>query len=232
MSRCIKLALICGAFGIAAFAAPASAQLVDNGNGTVTVSSASAGGTAVLNFNGNSGNTPIDGLTAQLTLNYLGLVGNDLRFSYSLFNNSTVDSRVSGFGFNTNPDVIGGTASGEFTKLLVDGSYPNGVGNIGVCLNDGGNACQGGGNGGVDDGWTGTGFFNLDFGASAPATVTLSNFADRYQSLAVGTGSGTGRVVAAVPEPSTWAMMLFGFGGIGFSMRRRRSTTSRLLQIA
>jgi hypothetical protein len=26
----------------------------------------------------------------------------------------------------------------------------------------------------------------------------------------------------AVPEPATWAMMLLGFGGIGFSLRRRR----------
>ena len=37
--------------------------------------------------------------------------------------------------------------------------------------------------------------------------------------------------VSAVPEPSTWAMMLLGFGGIGFSMRRRRSSTA-LFQIA
>ena len=29
-------------------------------------------------------------------------------------------------------------------------------------------------------------------------------------------------VGSAVPEPATWAMMLIGFGGIGFSMRRRR----------
>lgn len=28
-------------------------------------------------------------------------------------------------------------------------------------------------------------------------------------------------VTAAVPEPATWAMMLVGFGGIGFAMRRR-----------
>jgi hypothetical protein len=27
---------------------------------------------------------------------------------------------------------------------------------------------------------------------------------------------------AAVPEPATWAMMLIGFGGIGFSVRRRK----------
>lgn len=26
----------------------------------------------------------------------------------------------------------------------------------------------------------------------------------------------------AVPEPGTWAMMLLGFGAIGFSVRRRR----------
>lgn len=29
-------------------------------------------------------------------------------------------------------------------------------------------------------------------------------------------------VTAAVPEPATWAMMLVGFGGIGFAMRRRK----------
>ena len=31
-------------------------------------------------------------------------------------------------------------------------------------------------------------------------------------------------VPAPVPEPSTWAMMLVGFGAIGFAMRRRRKT--------
>ena len=29
--------------------------------------------------------------------------------------------------------------------------------------------------------------------------------------------------VAAVPEPSTWAMMLLGFAGIGFLAYRRKS---------
>ena len=33
--------------------------------------------------------------------------------------------------------------------------------------------------------------------------------------------------VAAVPEPSTWMMMLFGFGLVGFSMRRRRKNSMR-----
>ena len=35
----------------------------------------------------------------------------------------------------------------------------------------------------------------------------------------------------SVPEPSTWAMMLLGFGAIGVSMRRRRQTQN-LLQVA
>jgi hypothetical protein len=38
--------------------------------------------------------------------------------------------------------------------------------------------------------------------------------------------------VEAVPEPATWAMMLLGFGAMGFSLRRRRPTTGKLLQIA
>lgn len=40
-----------------------------------------------------------------------------------------------------------------------------------------------------------------------------------------GTGSG-------VPEPGTWAMMLLGFGAVGFSMRRRRQTTAQALAAA
>lgn len=33
--------------------------------------------------------------------------------------------------------------------------------------------------------------------------------------------------VGAVPEPATWAMMLFGFGAVGFGMRRRRSNSGQ-----
>ncbi|HEV2596658.1 MAG TPA: PEPxxWA-CTERM sorting domain-containing protein [Sphingomicrobium sp.] len=37
--------------------------------------------------------------------------------------------------------------------------------------------------------------------------------------------------IAAVPEPATWAMMLIGFGGMGFAMRGRRRQQT-LLQVA
>ena len=39
--------------------------------------------------------------------------------------------------------------------------------------------------------------------------------------------NATSSLVAPVPEPATWAMMLFGFGAIGFAMRRRPSLTLR-----
>ncbi|MCA1654495.1 MAG: PEPxxWA-CTERM sorting domain-containing protein [Sphingomonadales bacterium] len=50
----------------------------------------------------------------------------------------------------------------------------------------------------------------------------------------VGSGTADPRVrpsivslsFAAVPEASTWAMMLLGFGGIGLVLRRRRSFAS------
>lgn len=39
-------------------------------------------------------------------------------------------------------------------------------------------------------------------------------------------------VAAAVPEPATWAMMLVGFGGIGFAMRRRSKVRARVAYAA
>jgi hypothetical protein len=41
-----------------------------------------------------------------------------------------------------------------------------------------------------------------------------------------------GQFNSGVPEPGTWAMMLLGFGGIGFAMRRGRKQSGRLLQVA
>jgi hypothetical protein len=42
-------------------------------------------------------------------------------------------------------------------------------------------------------------------------------------------GEIRGQLTAAVPEPSTWAMMLLGFGTIGAMMRRSRRVKARLV---
>ena len=45
--------------------------------------------------------------------------------------------------------------------------------------------------------------------------------------------SGTFTLLSnSVPEPATWAMMLMGFGAVGFAMRRKRSQQALLGQIA
>ena len=36
------------------------------------------------------------------------------------------------------------------------------------------------------------------------------------------------QVAAPVPEPATWAMMLAGFGALGFALRRRSKTSTRV----
>ena len=67
--------------------------------------------------------------------------------------------------------------------------------------------------------------FNTTFVAASngPATLALD-----FRGLGVTAADfGVDRVyaTAAVPEPATWAMMIFGFGGVGVSMRyaKRRS---------
>lgn len=85
---------------------------------------------------------------------------------------------------------------------------------------------------------------SVEGAAVAGASAGLSNISLVYNILggsgnfqgATGSFFGTGVVdqrnlpttsvsinFAAVPEPGTWAMMLVGFGAIGFVMRRRRS---------
>jgi hypothetical protein len=49
-------------------------------------------------------------------------------------------------------------------------------------------------------------------------------------SRAADAGFGGSVSMSAVPEPATWAMMLFGFGAVGYSMRGRRKIGLKLHQ--
>lgn len=88
----------------------------------------------------------------------------------------------------------------------------------------------------------GTGFVYVPLGyfSGAPlfGSTTFANQTFASLGLTAGTynfsiPNDTIRIVVpgAVPEPSTWAMMLIGFGGIGYSMRRRRKTMA-IAQVA
>lgn len=61
------------------------------------------------------------------------------------------------------------------------------------------------------------GFYYGQFPSGTPGGLDPANDRDIAKSIA-------GPVAAAVPEPSTWAMMILGFGAAGAMMRRRRST--------
>lgn len=60
--------------------------------------------------------------------------------------------------------------------------------------------------------------------------ATLTSASSNYQEF-VGTRtivSGTVTNPDAVPEPASWAMMLLGFAGIGFAVRRRNAPAPQL----
>ena len=167
---------------------------------------------------------PIAGLTSNLYLTLVSGIGtNELTFSYTLTNTSTGDnddSRVTGFAFNSTEDAEGGEADGDLENLNLGGNYPNGIGDVDACLsNSNGNGCSGPGGATVGDPAMGT--FTMEYGDPV-AQLYLGDFWVRYQNTANPSGSATGGDTPPVPEPSTWAMMLFGFGALGFAMRRRR----------
>jgi len=55
-------------------------------------------------------------------------------------------------------------------------------------------------------------------GLGDPFSILVEGFVDTEY---------TDPVTAAVPEPSTWAMMMLGFAGVGFMTYRRRKTAAR-----
>jgi len=73
----------------------------------------------------------------------------------------------------------------------------------------------------------------------SPLGTPLTSVADQFNSLknnAAWAGFPTAgfwtasfpAVTPGVPEPATWAMMLMGFGAMGFAIRRRRDTAVRI----
>ncbi|HEX4846763.1 MAG TPA: cistern family PEP-CTERM protein [Novosphingobium sp.] len=223
---------------LALSAAPAQADVITLGSGSV-------GQSYTFNFDGFSGSTTIQGLTSLATFTLTAITGNSYTFNYSLTNttSSPLTSRLSGFGFNTNPDITSASSTGAFSYTTVGGSYPNGIGAIDVCFKDAKTgSCSGGGSGGLTTGTTGTGSFTLNF--SQPVTsLSLSDFYVRYQSITgagnITSASGSGTLTGtsggiststssggtAVPEPGM--LGLFGAALVGLAAMRRRRVPAK-----
>jgi hypothetical protein len=201
----------------------------------ITFDGSDIGTTYTLNYNGFADGTTIDGLTAQTSFTLTGISDSTYTFSYAVSNTSDApitDSRISSFAFDTNPDITGAAATGDFSYTTIGGTYPNGIGSIDVCFKDASTgSCAGGGSGGLTIGEDGSGTFTLTF-AQPVSEVTLSDFYVRYQSIggagnvtsASGSGSLTSTTTSSggneVPEPGM--LGLLGGALIATAMLRRR----------
>jgi hypothetical protein len=197
------------------------------------------GDSATVNFGGT-----VAGAASSLLLTLVNEIESTatFTFNYVLTNLSvapSTQSRTVSFGFNdTRADTPTGSASQALFGSLVNDpngfpqfdtniNFPDGLGDRESCIGAAGGNCVSGPNG-ATLGNTATGSFTLDYPGSA-TQLTLNNFVVRYQSTGLnanGSGTGTGTEVPtppvpAVPEPSTWALLLLGFGAIGYAMRRR-----------
>lgn len=220
--RTFAPALALGAMALTATPASADAITLDGGD---------VGQSYTLNFNGFSDGNIIAGLSALATFTLQAVTGNSYTFGYSVTNTTTdpVNSRMSGFAFNTDPNITSASSTGAFSFNTVGGTYPNGIGSVDVCFKDASTgSCAGGGSGGLTDGQTGTGSFTLNF-AQPLTSLTLSDFFNRYQSItgagkvssATGAGTLTGTSGGtSVPEPGM--LGLFGAALIGVGLMRRR----------
>ena len=65
-------------------------------------------------------------------------------------------------------------------------------------------------------------FASAPIGSSFTLCTSVTDTVNSLKSTGCASATSLGPAESAVPEPATWAMMLLGFGGIGFSMRRRK----------
>ena len=87
----------------------------------------------------------------------------------------------------------------------------------------------------LESGSTGT-TANFQFASLAPFTLNAGNYAVAYTGTVTGAPAGVGSnftfSAGAVPEASTWAMMMIGFGMMGFGLRRRKSNVKTTVSFA
>jgi hypothetical protein len=224
-------------------AAAAALALTMTAGPVYAVTFVGIGDTATIDFDGLVEGVSDGDLDADLVLTLSNIDGNDYVFTYALTNNSTgddLDSRLTAFGFNVDPNFLTAAVSGDFTEWA-SGNVPGNLPNVEFCATSGDNNCNGGGGGGVVVGDTFDGTITLTF-AVAPTQLELLNFYVRYQSLGAdgeGSGVGVGNPCTPggdcgggggggneVPEPSTWALMILGFGAAGGMLRRRAFATA------
>ncbi len=120
--------------------------------------------------------------------------------------------------FDFNPTGVGLTQGQTYVAFLSTYGLENnsGLATVGTCLTFVGCTSNSIPN-------LGTLVFGNVLGSGLVFNRVVNNSQDATFSATI-----TDAVTPAVPEPATWAMILIGFGGIGFAMRRRMKLAARV----
>ncbi|MCG2840724.1 cistern family PEP-CTERM protein [Sandaracinobacter sp. RS1-74] len=203
------------------FAGPASAATM--------LDFASVGDKGRFDFEGLSGLPGRDDVRARLTLELTGRTADSFTFGYRIENltgASIATARLLSFGFDVDGTLASATSDGSFAQTA-SGQVP-GFGFTDLCFLMGGGACASSAGAGLAIGSApGTGSFSLVL-VGPLASLTLHDSFVRWRQVrandvAIQNASGISRGVAAevpLPEPQSWALMVAGFGFVGFSLRR------------
>jgi hypothetical protein len=205
----------------------------------VIINSANSGYNFSIDYTGYVNNASTNQVSAFADFTFNGVTNNGLtyNFSYTMTNDSIVDSRIRSFGFDTSGTVTSLTATGVYPYTDQDGQFPS-YGTLDLCFIATSNGQCNGGPGGLTSNpdESGTGTFAITF-ANVMEAVTFDNFAVRFQSInptvnGSSSGLGLGSLVSGgggnpitAPEPGTWLMLLVGFGLVGHMLRQQRRST-------
>lgn len=131
---------------------------------------------------------------------------------------------LSALGFFASTDTITFTFANAITAFGIDiNTFASSNGAYAATLNTGDQAFS------IFETFpgVGTGQF-LGFVSNTPFTSVTVQAGTGFSYTLDTLRYGAREVVLGVPEPATWAMMLMGFGGVGYSLRRRPAVRLRI----
>jgi choice-of-anchor C domain-containing protein len=218
MTRGRLLASAAAGFTLFALAAPASAAGFANGSfetntcgvGVNSFGTVGTGGTCITSWTVGSGSVDL------VRENYWDAHHGE----YSVDLAGSVPGSITQI-FDT---VVGNiyTVSYWLSANREGGNHPFKDGSVAVVIN--GNFIAGGSIVGVDGPSNANmQYRNYFFDFKATGNSTSLTFAAASDETAYGPVLDAVSVTNAVPEPATWAMMLLGFGAVGFGLRKRKA---------
>jgi hypothetical protein len=210
---------------------------------TATATGTTLGAAAVkMTFLGDPALPDFDSLKAKLTLNAT-VTNTPARFDGSTYSQTDLDNGTFSFVYAGPSESLDGFTLVQNVTVLMSGTFNDawisgagGVGGLDVTVANGGSATFFSNIYDLSNSVPGSDEFSLHIGAVAPhfGAVNPSTGCTATGCTHVGNTvlnsfrghAGGDFQFAAVPEPSSWALMIMGFGGAGAMLRRRRQVAA------